>query len=49
MPENNFVQFNSSLNNMMSDDTYIQQAPQGIVGGGVQLLIAPYTTNYSIS
>ena len=35
MPENNFVQFNSSKNNMMNDNTYIQQAPQGIVGGGV--------------
>lgn len=34
MPENNFVQFNSSKNNMMNDSTYTQQAPQGIVGGG---------------
>lgn len=34
MPENNFVQFNSSKNNMVNDITYTQQAPQGIVGGG---------------
>ena len=34
MPENNFVQFNSSKNTMMNDSTYTQQAPQGIVGGG---------------
>lgn len=34
MPTNNFIQFNSSKNNMMDDSTYAQQAPQGIVGGG---------------
>ena len=34
MPTNNFIQFNSSKNNMMNDDTYKTQAPNGIVGGG---------------
>ena len=30
----NFIQFNSSKNNMMDDDSYSKQAPQGIMGGG---------------
>ena len=34
MPTNNFIQFNSNKENMMNDESYTQQAPQGIVGGG---------------
>ena len=34
MPTNNFIQFNSNKTNMMNDESYTQQAPQGIVGGG---------------
>ena len=34
MANNNFIQFNSSKNNMMNDDTYSTKASNGIVGGG---------------
>ena len=34
MPTNNFIQFNSNKENMMNDESYKTQAPNGIVGGG---------------
>ena len=34
MPTNNFIQFNSTKNNMMNDSTYSTKASNGIVGGG---------------
>ena len=49
MPTNNFIKFKSNKENMMKDENYETQAPNGIVGGGVQLPIVHYIINYSIN
>ena len=48
MTTNNFIQFNSKKNNMMSDADYPSKASQGLIGGGVRQLIVAYIINSSI-